>query len=124
MSEEVRKLNRGCHTDCLLELGIYDELIPEQKAEIAQLKAENKVLKEFAMEVIMFVSYGIDYPDASTIQGMAVKLGWISSVSATDDDCKKLREFKVSVSAGAQGYKFTSILKEASGGNKEEAISE
>ena len=72
MSEipEARKLNRGDHTDCLLELGIYDKLIPEQKAEIAQLKGENAVLKQFARMVLD------DYnPGRDEVIGCAVELG-------------------------------------------------
>ena len=86
--------------------------IPDRLVEIARLKAENKVLKEFATEVIVAASWGDKNPDAGAIQQKAKELGLIYPAPATESDRKLLEGSQYKV--GAPGYRFTAILKDES----------
>ena len=75
---------------------------------MANLKAENDKLKEFARTVIKNCCWDIQDPDGGDIQELAEKLGLIQPTTATEEDINELSDFEV----GDEIFKFTDILKE------------
>ena len=90
---------------------IYQTMATQSKIEA--LQADNKLLKEFARNVIMVEVWGLDELDGCELQELAERLGLIESYIATEADVDEESDFEV----GDKMYKFSQALqpdKEAS----------
>ena len=87
----------------------------EMKAELHQLRVENKWLKEFAIEIISRMFDGLETDNCDT-QELAEKHNLIKAHIVIESDIDENSEYEV----GETTYKYTDILiDQAIGGNNE-----
>ena len=91
-----------------MNLTNVETAIRNRDTKIADLQAEVSRLKEFARYIIQTECWGGGHIDGPDVQELAVKLGLIEPIKATESDVDEESDYEV----GDTIYKFTEVLKE------------